>query len=80
MLMVFVDTIIKADLSQLKNETVDAVTWVKAVDDPRRFGVAELGENGLVTLAMIEKPTDISDLYAVEIDFAEDLERANQFI
>ena len=64
MLMVFVDTIIKADLSQLKNETVDAVTWVKAVDDPRRFGVAELGENGLVT-RLIEKPTDMANNLAV---------------
>ena len=26
------------------------------------------------------EPVDISDLYAVEIDFAEDLERANLFV
>jgi hypothetical protein len=26
------------------------------------------------------RPVDISDLYAVEIDFAEDLERANLFV
>jgi hypothetical protein len=32
-------------------------------------------ENGLLL-----EPLDISDLYAVEVDFAEDLERANQFV
>ncbi|MGZ8805363.1 MAG: phosphocholine cytidylyltransferase family protein, partial [Microbacterium sp.] len=26
------------------------------------------------------EPLDISDLYAVEVDFAEDLERANLFV
>jgi choline kinase len=34
-----------------------------------------IAEDGLHLL-----PLDISDLYAVEIDFAEDLERANQFV
>jgi len=29
---------------------------------------------------MLVEPMDISDLYAVEIDFAEDLERANHFV
>jgi choline kinase len=29
---------------------------------------------------MLVEPIDISDLYAVEIDFAEDLERANLFV
>ena len=43
MLMVFVDTLVKTDLAALKHEMADAVTWVKAVEDPRRFGVAEVG-------------------------------------
>ena len=64
MLMVFVDTIIKTDLSALKHETVDAVTWVKAVEDPRRFGVAEVGGDGLVT-RLIEKPKDMANNLAV---------------
>jgi len=34
-----------------------------------------IAENGLLL-----EPLDISDLYAVEIDFAEDLERANQYV
>ena len=29
---------------------------------------------------MLIAPLDISDLYAVEVDFAEDLERANLFV
>lgn len=57
MLMVFVDTIIKTDLAQLKDELADAVTWVKQVEDPRPFGVAEVGQEGLVT-RLVEKPQD----------------------
>jgi len=34
-----------------------------------------IAENGMAVV-----PLDISDLYAVEIDFAEDLERANLFV
>jgi glucose-1-phosphate thymidylyltransferase len=60
MLMVFVDTIIKTDLSALKYETADAITWVKPVDDPRRFGVAEVGPDGLVK-RLIEKPADVKN-------------------
>ena len=60
MLMVFVDTIVETDLSALKNETADAVAWVKAVADPRRFGVAEVGPDGFVT-RLIEKPQDMGN-------------------
>lgn len=60
MLMVFVDTIIEADLSVLKDPNVEAMTWVKAVPDPRRFGVAEVGPEGYVT-RLIEKPTDVTN-------------------
>jgi len=49
-----------------------------------RVGDQDYFERGL-ELAIIEngllvEPLDISDLYAVEVDFAEDLERANQFV
>lgn len=60
MLMVFVDTIVETDLSQLKHETADAIAWVKEVPDPRRFGVAEVGPDGWVT-RLIEKPKDMSN-------------------
>lgn len=64
MLMVFVDTIIKTDLSALKDEQADAVTWVKPVEDPRRFGVAEVGPADEVT-RLIEKPKDVRNNLAV---------------
>ncbi len=64
MLMVFADTLIKTDLSFLENETAEAVVWVKPVEDPRRFGVAELGDDGLVK-RLIEKPKDLSNNLAL---------------
>ncbi|MFQ5410587.1 MAG: sugar phosphate nucleotidyltransferase [Anaerolineales bacterium] len=51
----FADTIIETDLAQLKDEPADAVAWVKRVDDPRRFGVAVVGDDGYVK-RLIEKP------------------------
>lgn len=64
MLMVFVDTLIFTDLSQLPDETADAVIWVKPVEDPRRFGVAEVDPNGKV-LRLIEKPQEMDNNLAV---------------
>lgn len=64
MLMVFVDTLIEADFTTLPQESSEAVAWVKAVPDPRRFGVAELGEGGLVR-RLVEKPQDITNNLAV---------------
>ena len=55
MQMVFSDTLIETDFSFLANETADSVAWVMPVPDPRRFGVAELGEDGYVK-RFIEKP------------------------
>jgi glucose-1-phosphate thymidylyltransferase len=64
MLMVFADTLIETDLSSLDDELADAVVWVKPVDDPRRFGVAEQGDNGWVS-RLIEKPQDMNNNLAV---------------
>ena len=48
------------------------------VDDQDYF---ERGlELAIVENGLLLEPLDISDLYAVEVDFAEDLERANQFV
>jgi len=60
MLMVFVDTLVETDLSVLRHEPADAVAWVKAVEDPRRFGVAEVGPDGFVK-RLIEKPSDLKN-------------------
>jgi glucose-1-phosphate thymidylyltransferase len=70
-----VDTIIDTDLAKLKDETADAVTWVKAVDDPRRFGVAEVGPDGYVK-RLVEKPKDLdNNLVVVGFYYFKEAER-----
>jgi glucose-1-phosphate thymidylyltransferase len=64
MLIVFVDTVIDTDFSFLADEEADAVIWVKEVEDPRRFGVVEVGEEGYVK-GLIEKPDDASNNLAI---------------
>ncbi len=64
MLMAFSDTLIEADLAFLDDEQQDGVAWVKAVPDPRRFGVAEIGKDGEV-LRLVEKPKDVKNNLAV---------------
>lgn len=64
MLMAFSDTLIETDLSFLDEEKLDGVAWVKAVPDPRRFGVAEVSEKDQVK-RLIEKPKDVSNNLAV---------------
>ena len=54
------------------------IAHLSQVDDQDYFerGLEKaIAENGLLI-----EPLDISDLYAVEIDFAEDLERANLYV
>jgi len=58
MVMAFSDTLIETDLSFLKDETAEGVAWVKAVPDPRRFGVAEVNDQGFIT-RLVEKPQDM---------------------
>jgi glucose-1-phosphate thymidylyltransferase len=55
MLMIFSDTLIETDFSFLEREKSDGVAWVKAVPDPRRFGVAEVNDDGWIK-RLIEKP------------------------
>lgn len=59
MLMCFSDTIIEADLEMLAGNQSDGIAWVKRVEDPRRFGVAEVDASGQVK-RLIEKPKDMS--------------------
>lgn len=54
LLIVFGDTIFKADREKLMGNPNTCVA-VKKVDDPSKFGVAELAEDGSV-IRMIEKP------------------------
>lgn len=64
MLMVFADTLIMSNFAFIANEQADGVAWVKPVADPRRFGVASVGKNGLID-RMVEKPQDMSNNLAV---------------
>jgi glucose-1-phosphate thymidylyltransferase len=55
MMMLYGDTLIKTDFSFVPTEKAPAVAWVKAVPDPRRFGVACVGQDQWVT-HLVEKP------------------------
>ncbi len=63
-LILFSDTLIDNDFSFLTARQPQAIAWVKAVPDPRRFGVAEVDANGKVT-RLIEKPNDMNNNLAV---------------
>ncbi len=60
MLMAFSDTLIETDLSDLDRIDVDGMAWVRPVEDPRRFGVAVVDQEGWVT-RLVEKPQDTSN-------------------
>jgi glucose-1-phosphate thymidylyltransferase len=64
MLMVFADTLIETNLDMLGKDDIDAIAWVKPVPDPRRFGVTEIGTDGLVK-RLIEKPKEMHNNLAV---------------
>ncbi len=63
-LIVFVDTIFETDLSILENPLADGIAFVKEVEDPRRFGVAIVGEDGYVE-RFVEKPESMEHRMAV---------------
>jgi glucose-1-phosphate thymidylyltransferase len=63
-LISFVDTLIDVDFAKAVRNRKDALAWVKRVEDPRRFGVAVMGKDGLVQ-RLVEKPSDTSNTLAV---------------
>lgn len=64
MMMVFADTLAETDLSVLGTTDLDGIAWVKSVEDPRRFGVAEVNRDGYIT-RLIEKPAEMDNNRAV---------------
>jgi glucose-1-phosphate thymidylyltransferase len=60
MIVCFSDTLLETDFSFLANEEADVVAWVMPMEDPRRFGVAELNKEGWVT-RFIEKPESMEN-------------------
>jgi len=54
-LIIYGDTIIKGDISHGIESELDANLGVTVVDDPRRFGIVEKNEDGIVN-NLIEKP------------------------
>ena len=64
LLIVFSDTLIQTDFTFLAHEKADGVAWVKSVPDPRRFGVAEVNQEGRIT-RLIEKPESLDNRLAV---------------
>ena len=54
-LIIFVDTIFDADLSQVKSVEADGIIWVKEVEDYQRFGVVVTDKDGNMT-KIVEKP------------------------
>jgi glucose-1-phosphate thymidylyltransferase len=63
-ILTFVDTLIEADLSFLANEPAEAIACVKPVDDPRRFGVTVINDQGYVE-KLIEKPESMENNLAI---------------
>jgi glucose-1-phosphate thymidylyltransferase len=64
LIVLYADTLIETDFSFLSTETASAVAWVKAVPDPRRFGVASLGDGDWV-IHLVEKPQDVDNNLAL---------------
>jgi glucose-1-phosphate thymidylyltransferase len=63
-IIAFPDSLVDADFTTLATESAEASTWVKPVEDPRRFGVAEINASGYVS-KLIEKPNDMTNNLAL---------------
>lgn len=64
MIMTFSDTLIETNLTMLRDATLQSGVWVKAVPDPRRFGVAVINDDDTV-VKLVEKPESIENNLAM---------------
>ena len=64
LLISYSDTMIETDLSATANEGADALAWVRPVEDPRRFGVAQVNSDGWVN-RLVEKPESMDNKLAL---------------
>jgi glucose-1-phosphate thymidylyltransferase len=72
-LIIFVDTVFDADLSQAATTTADGIIWAKEVEDYQRYGVVVTDANGYMT-RIVEKPsTPISKLANIGLYFIRDV-------
>ncbi|MCS7073667.1 MAG: nucleotidyltransferase family protein, partial [Bacteroidia bacterium] len=69
-IIAFADTLFRANF--VLDKTKDGIIWVKALEDPRNFGVVKLNEQGVIT-ELIEKPeTPVSNLAIIGIYYIKD--------
>lgn len=62
--VIFGDTVTDADLSKLASGDGDGVLYVREVEDPRRFGVVQVGADGYIQ-RVIEKPATMENRLAL---------------
>lgn len=63
-MLAFGDGIVEAEFDRMPNPEVDGVILVEEIEDPRRFGVAVLDNDGYVT-TFIEKPPTMEHKMAI---------------
>jgi len=63
-IILFSDTLFEGDVSTIRETDADGIVFVKEVEDPRRFGVVELDEQGRVT-RFVEKPDSVENKNAL---------------
>lgn len=74
-LIVFGDGIFSADLSRLNRPSDEGVIFVQEVEDPRRFGVAVINDDGYIT-KLIEKPDKpVSNLAVIGVYYIPEAEK-----